>query len=43
MDTWTGRKFSKRKFRSENEKMLAYTHEIDNFADNYSWVYIIGD
>ena len=40
MDTWTDRKFSKRKFRNENEKMLAYTHEIDNFADNYSWVYI---
>ena len=41
MDNWTHRKFSKKKFPSKFEK-LAYTHEADNFAINFSWVYMIG-
>ena len=41
MDTCTDRTFLKRRSPSKSEKLVC-THEADNFAINYSWVYMIG-
>ena len=41
IDTWRDRKFSMRKFPRKKWEKLAYIHKTDNFAINYSWVYMI--